>query len=126
MGSASSWNRVRVERGIYLLPNGKYEVSARRAGRLWSRTIGPDLALARSEREALVASVEAGLAAASIRHGCGLVACAFRGQGRRERAPRADARVTPLPPRASSAARARCPTDECADGRRRRQAARPH
>jgi hypothetical protein len=74
MGSASSWNRVRVERGIYRLPNGKYEVSARRAGRLWSRTIGPDLALARSEREALVASVEAGLEPASPRLQFGTVA----------------------------------------------------
>ncbi len=67
MGSASSWRRVRVERGIYLLPNGKYAVCARRAGRLWSRTIGPDLELARSAREALIASIEDGLEPTSPR-----------------------------------------------------------
>jgi integrase len=63
-----------VERGIYLLPNGRYAVSARRAGRLWSRTVGPDLELARSAREALVASIEAGREPASPRLGFGTVA----------------------------------------------------
>jgi hypothetical protein len=58
MGSASSWVRVRVERGISLLPNGKYYVSARRGGRLLSRTVGSDLSVAWSAREALVASIE--------------------------------------------------------------------
>ena len=53
MGSASGWTRVRVERGIYLLPNGRYYVSARRGAKLWSRTVGPDLALARSAIRAL-------------------------------------------------------------------------
>lgn len=67
MGSASGWRRVRVERGIYLLPNGRYYVCARRAGRLRARTVGPDLPLARSARAALVASVEAGLEPASPR-----------------------------------------------------------
>lgn len=61
MRAAKGWSRVCVERGIYRLPNGKYHVSARRAGRLWSRTVGPDLALARAAREVLVASIEAGL-----------------------------------------------------------------
>lgn len=65
MGSASSWSRVRVERGIYLLPNGRYAVCCRRAGRLWYRTVGPDLALARSQREALIAAAESGAAPAS-------------------------------------------------------------
>ena len=74
MGSASGWRRVRVERGIYLLPNGKYYVSARRGGKLWSRTVGPDLALARSARYALVASIEAGLEPASPRLQFGAVA----------------------------------------------------
>jgi integrase len=54
-----------VERGIYLLPNGKYAVCCRRAGRLWYRTVGSDLALARSEREALIAAAEAGVAPVS-------------------------------------------------------------
>src|SRR6266702_515220 len=67
MGSASSWNRVRVERGIYLLPNGKYAICARRTGRLWYRTVGSDLALARSERAVLVAAIEAGLEPVSPR-----------------------------------------------------------
>ena len=52
MGSSSIWRRVRVERGIYLLPNGKYAVLCRRAGRQWYRTVGCDLVLARSAREA--------------------------------------------------------------------------
>jgi len=67
MRSPSSWRRVRVERGIYLVPNGRYYVCARRAGRLRARTVGPDLALARSARAALVSSIEAGLEPASPR-----------------------------------------------------------
>jgi hypothetical protein len=45
MGARTGWRRVRVERGIYLLPNGKYAVCCRRAGRLSYRTVGTDLAL---------------------------------------------------------------------------------
>ena len=67
MRSRSGWRRVWVERGIYLLPNGKYAVLCRRAGRQWYRTVGFDLALARTEREALIAAVEAGAAPASPR-----------------------------------------------------------
>ena len=67
MGARTSWSRVRVERGIYLLPNGKYAVCCRRAGRLWYLTVGPDLALARSERLALVTAAEAGAAPVSPR-----------------------------------------------------------
>ena len=67
MGSSSSWRRVRVERGIYLLPNGKYAALCRRAGRQWYRTVGSDLVLARSAREALIASADAGVAPASPR-----------------------------------------------------------
>lgn len=67
MASSSSWRRVRVERGIYLLPNGKYAVLCRRAGRQFYRTVGSDLALARSAREALIASADAGVAPASPR-----------------------------------------------------------
>jgi integrase len=67
MGARTSWSRVRVERGIYLLPNGKYAVCCRRAGRLWYRTVGADLALARSERQALVTAAEAGVAPVSPR-----------------------------------------------------------
>jgi hypothetical protein len=60
MVSQSCWKRARVERGIYQLPNWKYAVSARRAGRLWSRTVDTDLALARHSRQALIESIEAG------------------------------------------------------------------
>jgi integrase len=67
MRSSSSWRRVRVERGIYLLPNGKYAVLCRRAGRQWYRTVGSDLALARTAREALIAAAETGVAPASPR-----------------------------------------------------------
>lgn len=74
MGSANGWTRVRVERGIYRLPNGKYAVSARRAGRLRSRTVGSDLALARTARESLIASLEAGLEPVSPRLRFGTVA----------------------------------------------------
>lgn len=67
MGSRNSWVRSRVERGVYLLPNGKYAVCCRRRGRLWYRTVGFDLALARSEREALIAAAEDGRAPVSPR-----------------------------------------------------------
>ena len=67
MGARTSWSRVRVEHGIYLLPNGKYAVCCRRAGRLSYRTVGTDLALARSERRALVAAAEVGVAPVSPR-----------------------------------------------------------
>ena len=74
MGSSSSWRRVRVERGIYLLPNDKYAVLCRRAGRQWYRTVGCDLVLARSAREALIAAAEPGVAPASPRLRFGTVA----------------------------------------------------
>jgi hypothetical protein len=44
--------RVRVERGIYHQPNGKYAVCFRHAGTLRFRTIGFDLSLARHQRAA--------------------------------------------------------------------------
>jgi hypothetical protein len=65
MGAHTTWTRVRVERGIYLLPNGKYAVCCRRSGRLWYRTVGRDLAFVRSKREAVIAVAEAGLAPVS-------------------------------------------------------------
>ena len=43
MGSSGP-GRVRVERGIYRQPNGKYAVCSRHAGRLRFRTVGFDLA----------------------------------------------------------------------------------
>ena len=59
MGSTSA-RRVRVERGIYRQPNGKYAVCWRHAGRLRFRTVGFDLAEARRERLALIAATQAG------------------------------------------------------------------
>jgi integrase len=55
MGSSGP-GRVRVERGIYRQPNGKYAVCWRHAGRLRFRTVGFDLAEARRERLALIAA----------------------------------------------------------------------
>jgi integrase len=59
MGSSSA-RRVRVERGIYRQPNGKYAVCWRHAGRLRFRTVGFDLAAARRERLALIAATREG------------------------------------------------------------------
>ncbi len=50
MGSATSSRRVRVERGIYLQPNGKFAVCCRHAGRLRFRTVGRDLPAAAAAR----------------------------------------------------------------------------
>jgi integrase len=52
--------RVRVERGIYRQPNGKYAVCWRHAGRLRFRTVGFDLGGARRERLALIAATREG------------------------------------------------------------------
>jgi hypothetical protein len=59
MGSATP-GRVRVERGIYRQPNGKYAVCCRHAGRLHFRTVGSNLAEARRERLALIAETREG------------------------------------------------------------------
>jgi len=59
MGSSGP-RRVRVERGIYRQPNGKYAVCWRHAGRLRFRTIGFDVAEARRERLALIAATHEG------------------------------------------------------------------
>lgn len=59
--------RVRVERGIYRQPNGKYAVCARHAGRLHFRTCGRDLEAARRSREELIAALAAGKVPASPR-----------------------------------------------------------
>jgi integrase len=59
MGSSGP-GRVRVERGLYRQPNGKYAVCWRHAGRLRFRTIGFDVVEARRERLALIAATCAG------------------------------------------------------------------
>jgi hypothetical protein len=75
MGSASSPRRVRVERGIYLQPNGKYAVCCRRAGRLRFRTVGPDRGEARPERAAFIAAVQRGVVPVLPRLRFDTVAC---------------------------------------------------
>jgi integrase len=67
MGSASSFGRARVERGIYVQPNGKYAVCCRHGGKLRFRTVGFDLATARRERVALIAAVQRGVVPISPR-----------------------------------------------------------
>jgi hypothetical protein len=62
---------VRVERGIHALPNGKYAVRCRRAGRQWYRTVGSDSALSRAAREALIAAGERALSEWLPRNGPG-------------------------------------------------------
>ena len=57
---SSCSRRVRVERGIYRQPNGKYAVCFRHAGTLRFRTIGFDLDLARHQRVALIAAAQRG------------------------------------------------------------------
>lgn len=52
--------RVRVERGIYRQPNGKYAVCFMLAGRPRFRTVGFDLEAARSERALLVEAARRG------------------------------------------------------------------
>jgi integrase len=59
MGSSGP-GRVRVERGIYRQPNGKFAVCWRHAGRLRFRTVGFDVAEARPERLALIAATREG------------------------------------------------------------------
>src|SRR5215207_6928412 len=66
MGSRSG-RRVRVERGIYIQPNGKYAVCWRQAGRLRFRTVGFELAEARRERLALIATTRDGTVPVSPR-----------------------------------------------------------
>ena len=66
MGSTTP-GRVRVERGIYRQPNGKYAVCWRHAGRLRFRTVGFDLVEARRARLALIAATREGAVPVSPR-----------------------------------------------------------
>jgi integrase len=52
--------RVRVERGVYRQPNGKYAVCFMLAGKPRFRTVERELDAARGEREVLAAAAEAG------------------------------------------------------------------
>lgn len=59
--------RVRVERGIYRQPNGKYAVCFMLEGKPRFRTVGYDLALARKERETLSRAASFGVLACAPR-----------------------------------------------------------
>jgi hypothetical protein len=67
MGSATNHRRVRVERGIYMQPNGNYAVCCRHAGRLRFRTVGSEIAEARRQRAVLIAAVRRGVVPVSPR-----------------------------------------------------------
>ncbi|HEX4116039.1 MAG TPA: site-specific integrase [Solirubrobacteraceae bacterium] len=60
MKSTPNARRVRVERGIYVQPNGKYAICAWHTGKLHFRTVQGDLAGARQLRGALIASLRYG------------------------------------------------------------------
>jgi integrase len=60
MKSTARSGRVRVERGIYVQPNGKYAICAWHAGKLHFRTVEGDLAGARQLRAALIAALRRG------------------------------------------------------------------
>ena len=59
--------RVRVERGIYRQPNGKYAVCFMLDGRPRFRTVGYDLELARQQRETLARAASYGVLACAPR-----------------------------------------------------------
>jgi integrase len=66
--------RVRVERGIYRQPNGKYVVCFMLEGRPRFRTVGFDLELAREQRRAFMRAAQFGVLAATPRLTFGMVA----------------------------------------------------
>jgi hypothetical protein len=97
MGSSGP-GRVRVERGIYRQPNGKYAVCWRHAGRLRFRTVGIDIKEARRARLALIAATREGsvpgLAAAVLRDGRELVARALEASATQARSRRTNTSST--------------------------------
>jgi Phage integrase, N-terminal SAM-like domain len=66
--------RRRVERGIYLQPNGKYAICFMLDGRPHFRTLGYDLDVARAERQTFVEAARWGVLAATPRLRFGQVA----------------------------------------------------
>lgn len=66
--------RIRVERGIYRQPSGKYTVCFMLDGRLTFRTVGYELDAARRERQAFVEVVRWGVLASAQRLRLGQVA----------------------------------------------------
>ncbi|HEX4116045.1 MAG TPA: tyrosine-type recombinase/integrase [Solirubrobacteraceae bacterium] len=66
-GEGAAAKRVRVERGIYRQPNGKYAVCFMLDGRPRFRTVGYDLELARRQRETLARAASYGVLACAPR-----------------------------------------------------------
>lgn len=62
-GEPAPGRRIRVERGIYRQPNGKYAVCFMLEGKPRFRTVGYDLQLARKERETLARAASYGVLA---------------------------------------------------------------
>src|SRR5712691_13316918 len=61
MTTSSPWRRARVERGVYLQPNGKYAVCVRIGGKPRFRTVAAStVAEARRERALLIAAARSG------------------------------------------------------------------
>jgi len=61
MATTSPWRRARVERGVYLQPNGKYTVCVRIGGKPRFRTVAAlTVAEARRERALLIAAARSG------------------------------------------------------------------
>jgi hypothetical protein len=109
MGSSGP-GRVRVERGIYRQPNGKYAVCWRHAGRLRFRTVGFDVAAARRAPLALIAATSVPISPRlRFETVAGWWVERLRGEARRRRAPPAHARGAPLPARPPPDTRARAP-----------------
>jgi hypothetical protein len=69
-----SGRRVRVERGIYRQPNGKYAIGFMLDGKPRFRTVGGDFDSARAARARLVIAAQAGLVTACPRLTLGTVA----------------------------------------------------
>jgi hypothetical protein len=87
---AGQGGRVRVERGVYRQPYGKFAVCFMLEGKPRFRTVDGDLDAARGTREQLAIAAEAGapacLSAIDVRDGGGALASALRGDGRSWRA----------------------------------------
>jgi hypothetical protein len=67
VASSRAGRRVRVERGIYRQPNGKYAVCFMLEGKPRFRTVGYDLLLAREQRETLARAAGYGVLACTPR-----------------------------------------------------------
>lgn len=108
-------HRVRVERGIYRQPNGKFVVCFMRDGKPRFRTVGSDLELARAQRLSFARAARFGVVAAAPRLRLEMVAGWWLERYERRvgqwRAAGANARDPYLLPEAARAAAARLAAD---------------